>query len=216
MTKHLFPMIGLVMSLCTAPTVASANIILNPNFFPANGGAGYGAVPNWTQSPFPSTLGGFPYLSGSNTSAGPFWNQGTVPGGISTVGFIQVYPGSATNSLRQTMSLAAGTTYSLSYLENARTGPSPLMTVLVGSQTVVAQHTDSAVGAGNPFRLVTASFTATAASADLIFSVAQQSSGNDATALITDVQVNAVPEPVSLALLGFGAAGLYMIRRRPA
>jgi len=79
-----------VATLTSFPVPASAgNIVVNPNFSPANAGAGYGAVLGWTQVPYPASLD-LPYQIGSNTSVQPFWNNGTVPIGILTVGFIQV------------------------------------------------------------------------------------------------------------------------------
>ena len=178
----------------------------------------------WTQTPYPSTLGGFAYLSGSNISGQPFWDQGTVPGGIATAGFIQVFPGAATDSLTQSLTLVAGSTYAFSYLENARSGRTPLLEVLIGGTPLIASHADSPVGAGNPFRLVTASFVATSSSEVLQFLVAQRNSGDDATALITGVSLNVVsgvgsqgldvPEPAPMALLGFGLAALMAARGR--
>src|SRR5207249_6644685 len=60
--------LALIMALpsCYAVSASAQYIIANPNFSPANG-VGYGPLTGWTQNPNPSTLAGFPSLTGSNS-----------------------------------------------------------------------------------------------------------------------------------------------------
>lgn len=139
-----------------------------------------------------------------------------MPADIPSVGFIQVNPYEGGNSqdtpvdsLSQVLSLDVGATYNISFLENARAFQSifPDVEVTVGS-TVIQQGVVTAVGSNNPFNVVTGTFTATSSAETLTFLVSQQNPNDDATLLVTDVDVSATPEP-STALIA--AAGLCLL-----
>ena len=179
----------------------AANLVTNPDFSynsAAYSFPGYAvSVPGWHES-------------GSNVGAtgfnlGGFYNNGTLPAGDSTVGFIQT-SGELSTILRNLM---VGETYELSFLENARSADgdgccnaSPTVTVFVDGVAVVAPTAISAVGGLNPFMEVSADFVATHRVEDLTF--AANTGGADGTALFSDVSVAPAPEPSSLALLGTG------------
>lgn len=169
--------------------------------------------------------------TGVNTASGPFADNGTVPDG-SQVGFLQNNnTTTAAASLSQTLTgLTVGTTYQLKFFYNARTGAgvtagsgNPILdvslggTMLPGSGQTVAPV--AAAGAAGSYDTFTGDYTATSTSALLDVSNAASFGTNaaDSTLLVDNFSLaplTSIPEPASLALLGVGATGLLLRKRR--
>lgn len=186
--------------------------VTNPNFMPANPGVGYGPVPGWTESSSANL--------GSNNSSQPFFDNGTLPAGDSTVGFIQ-----GDGNFQQTVTgLDPGQTYILTFVDNARIASccnaTPSLTVMMGGATLSGPTAVTAVGDSNPFHSLSDTFVATSNSEILEFlSTTPFNSttglGADGTLLLSDVHITPTPEPSSLMLLGTGILGAAgMVRRR--
>jgi hypothetical protein len=124
------------------------------------------------------------------------------------------------------LNLDPGTVYDFSFAENVRDSSTfPEVEVLLDGTVIVAQSVLSAVDTGgdysDPFAIVSGSFTATSSTQTLEFRASEQVSGpdQDATWLITGVDVEATPEPgtaglMSLALAGCCIAGFRLRRKR--
>jgi hypothetical protein len=211
----------------------AGNIVINPDFaspytYPSpdpGNFPGQTAIAGWTESG----------SVGSNSIGGPFWDNGTVPGGINSAAFMQVttYGANyATGSLSQVLNLSVGTTYDFSFLENSRAYDANPDVELLLDNTVLYSNSNLAPvdPAGvyvDPFQLVTGTFTATATSQTLEFLNTQNTSfangpygsANDESWLVTDVDVSvsAAPEPgtgSTLVLFGILAMVGYSIRSR--
>ncbi len=183
----------------------------------------------WVYPGYITNIGGWNTTgqTGVNTANGPFADNGTIPDG-SQVGFLQNNNAStAAASLSQTLTgLSVGTTYQLKFFYNARSSAgitsgagNPTMDVSLGGVPLASGQTITPVGTGNPYYTFTGDYTATSTSA--LLSVANGapfgSGANDSTLLVDNFSlapVTAIPEPASLALLGVGAMGLLLRKRR--
>ena len=141
-------------------------------------------ITGWTLGT-PNGAGINPISNGSS----PFADNGIIPNGTN-VAFLQ-----ANDAMTQTVTgLTVGAQYYVHYYENARTGAAtPAVEVRLGTNTLIAAHEVTVVGAGKFYHEVYSEvFTATAASVDLAF-VKSAPAGGDTTALIDNVAIVQVP-----------------------
>lgn len=161
---------------CAAPNIANSSFEVDA--VPA--GVGYGPITDW--SPTGVNVG-------INTSAGPFWDNGSITSGTKCA-FIQ-----EVHSIAQNVSgFEAGQDYDFKIRVNSRaaTALQPRLRVTAGATVVIAPTqippVGGAAGTGNPFTLLTAIFSSPGAGAFPVTIENVEGSG-DNTVLVDEVEI---------------------------
>ena len=138
-----------------------------------------GAITGWTSSPSNRT--------GLCVNGSPFANGGLITEGTKAA-FLQCFSDGVATTLSTTLTgLTVGTNYTVTFRTAGRQGPVPGSTWSINGGAPVAFN-GSPVGAGQPFRTIIGTFTATASTAALAFTN-QTAPGTDTTVLIDAVTV---------------------------
>jgi hypothetical protein len=211
--------ICLVGSALVAPfTAAQANLIVNGDFEANQLSAGSYSYPNTLQdswSYFTASIGGGLLINygGGN---GAFIDVGQTGFGGTQVGGIQ-----GTGVISQIFTAGTTANYDVNWVDAGRSGR-----IAPGNETYIASvfdNTTSLLVAAATFSTTTnsifnaESLTTLALVGGHSYTLAFTGQlAADQTSFIDSVSVNNVPEPVSLALLASGVAGLGLIRRRKA
>jgi hypothetical protein len=175
------------------------------------GGGNPTSITSWT-----SSVGFGHGINGpAGASSDPFYDNGLTSTN-DDVAFIQ----SGGLTLSQLITgLTIGQTYELTFEYNARNNndtPRPGLIVSVGDDSVATGQIDPVNVAGvftNPFYGGSLLFTAGAASETLTIQKVDIVTG-DSTALFDNFEIQVVPEPSGLALLGFATVALWCCKRR--
>lgn len=210
-------MIGAAFAIAIASAPASAApVVINPDFITSSDPATVAAnnrffagapfmVDNWQPIGF-----------ASHTSYdGAQWDNGSA-GGKSVVGFLQ----GQSASLQQVVSgFVVGFSYRVSVSVNGRSAFSaPTLTITANGTQIRTPALVSPVDPLGTFRtaflpIQSDLFVATNTSMTIAFATTAGSDSNG-TALLTGASVTQIPEPISLAVLGIGLAGIGVARRR--
>lgn len=189
-------------ALIVAAPVAALPVIADASFESLQlGGGGFLYTPGGTPWTF---LSG----SGLNSNGGPF-HAGAAPDG-NQVAFLQ--DGGGTSRISQTLTgFTIGRSYSFSFFAAQRPGyaVNPITVAFDGMDlgTFVPQSTSFE-------QVTTASFAATSMSGLLSFRGFAAPGDNNSVFDNVSINESAVPEPGMLALLGLGALGIGVSRRR--
>jgi hypothetical protein len=219
MIKNIFA--AAAISAAAFGAQASSNLLVNGELNGTTGSYVYNGSPDSVTANYGGTLplqsdtvdgwsGSFVSIASGNGSWG-------VPSGLAN--FDAATQGDyvagvqADGVLSQELSLAAGT-YSLTWLDANRGDNQSYVVSFVGDGTTSYLGTNqfSTVG-GAGWKLEHLVFT-TSGGGELVFKGSTIWGQSDSTSFIDNVQLTAVPEPTSLALMVIGALGLVAWRRR--
>jgi hypothetical protein len=188
--KRMSLLLGVLLLGLPANPAHADPIIVNADFetnadaftvFPGYvGGGNPSTIPGWANT------GAGVGINPGNGAGTPFRNNGA---DNTNVAFLQ---GIAT--LSQTVTgLTPGQTYQVTYDYNSRSGfPTPTQTVSLGGGSTTSPGV-LPVGGGNPYYRGSFAFTAVGTSATLTISSAPVVAGQDATSLIDNIRITAVP-----------------------
>lgn len=203
--KHLL-MAGAALAIVAALTAtpASANLIANGTFVVPGVGTGYGIFPN----------GSVPGWSSNNNETEIDYQTVVMPTFyLGIPGQSMELNGYQPDAISQTVTgLTVGQNYLLTWGYGDRPGgggPYEAQVSFGGNLVTTDYGTDSGLWSSNSFLV-----TATATSEILTFAGIEDGSDPSYGNEIADVSLSPIPEPISLAVLGVGMAGLGMLRRR--